>query len=87
MPPHRKLGEILVDLGVLKPREVNQILQAAHRRQPPEKFGKVARAMNLLGEEAILAGLAVQMNLFPDLTNPDLPAILARLQESTDPPR
>jgi hypothetical protein len=73
-------GEILVDLQVLVPAEVNRILEAQSRRRDRLKFGQVARDMGLLRDEHILAALAVQMNLFPGIKQMSLNAILRQLE-------
>src|SRR5947209_14181657 len=44
----KKLGEILVDLGVLTPLAVERILQAKRRSGCASKFGQLARKMGLL---------------------------------------
>ena len=61
MRDRKKLGEILVSLGVLSPHEVERILQAMRRHGDQAKFGQLARKMGLLHEEHFLAALAVQM--------------------------
>ena len=55
----RKLGEILVDLKVLTPLEVERVLEAMRRRHDRQKFGQMARDMSLVREEHVLAALAV----------------------------
>ena len=62
---HKRIGEILVDLGVLQPGEVERVLHALRRRGDFAKFGQVGKDMGLVREEHILAALAVQMDLFP----------------------
>src|SRR5690242_15673777 len=76
----KRLGEILVDLQVLTPTEVERVLEAMRRRRDRPKFGQVAREMGLLGEEHILAGLAVQMEMFPGIGSLSLNRLLDRLQ-------
>jgi len=65
MAERKRIGEILVQLRVLAPFDVDRVLEAMQRRRRPQKFGQTARAMGLLDEEHILAALAVQMNLVP----------------------
>jgi len=78
---HRKIGEILVDLGVLKNVDVNRVLDAMSRRHDRQKFGQMAQTMGLLREEHVLAALAVQMDLFPGIEQMSLAQILSSLQD------
>jgi hypothetical protein len=80
MRDRKKLGEILVGLGVLSSREVDRILQAMRRHGDQAKFGQLARKMGLLREEHILAALAVQMKLFPRVEAMSLSRLLDQLQ-------
>jgi hypothetical protein len=82
MRTRQRLGEILVELKVVTPADVGRILEALGRRGRPQKFGQMARAMGLVGEEHILAALAVQMNLFPGIHRLSLHQILQLLQTS-----
>ena len=75
----KKLGEILVDLKLLKPRDVDRVLDALSRRKQRQKFGQMARDMGLVDEEHILAALAVQMELFPGINRLSLTQILEQL--------
>jgi hypothetical protein len=84
MRERKRIGEILVDLQVLTSAEVDKVLEAMRRRRDQTKFGQVAREMGLLGEEHILAALAVQMQLFPGIQDLPLPRIMGRLRR---PPR
>ena len=77
----RKIGEILVGLGVLKSSDVNRVLDALSRRLDRQKFGQMAQTMGLLREEQILAALAVQMDLFPGIDRMSIQQILSSLQE------
>ena len=77
----RKIGEILVGLGVLKSSDVNRVLAALSRRLHRQKFGQMAQTMGLLREEQILAALAVQMDLFPGIERMSIQQILSSLQE------
>ena len=77
----RKIGEILVGLGVLKSSDVNRVLDALSRRLDRQKFGQMAQTMGLLREEHILAALAVQMDLFPGIERMSIQQILSSLQE------
>jgi hypothetical protein len=79
MRNRKKLGEILVDLKVLSPADVERVLSAIDRRFDRQKFGEVARNMGLVTEEHILAALAVQMGLFRGIENWTLDEILTRL--------
>jgi len=83
MPPfeRQKIGEILIDLGVLSPAQVDEVLCAIRRRRDQAKFGRVAREMGLLQEEHILAALAVQMRMFPGIQNLTLSKLLRRLRQ------
>jgi hypothetical protein len=78
---HRKIGEILVDLGVIKGGDVNRVLDALARRLDRQKFGQMAQTMGLLREEHILAALAVQMDLFPGIDRMTINQILTSLQD------
>jgi hypothetical protein len=78
---HRKIGEILVDLGVLKQVDVTRVLDALTRRLDRQKFGQMAQTMGLLREEHVLAALAVQMDLFPGIDRMSLAQILSSLQD------
>ena len=78
----KRLGEILAELGVLSPDQVDDVLSAMRRRRDRAKFGRVAREMGLLQEEHILAALAVQMEMFPGIQNMSLSRLLRRLRES-----
>jgi hypothetical protein len=80
MRGRKKLGEILVDLQVLTPREVERVLEALRRRWQRQKFGQMARDMGLVREEEILAALAVQMQLFPGIQAMSLKKVLQALQ-------
>ena len=79
MRGHKKLGEILVELKVLTPREVERVLEALRRRWQRQKFGQTARDMGLVTEEQVLAALAVQMNLFPGIQTMTLRKVLQEL--------
>jgi hypothetical protein len=82
LPRERKrLGEILVDLQVLTPAEVERIVEALRRRRGFAKFGQVGRDLGLLREEHILAALAVQMRMFPGIEDLGLNRLLTRLRE------
>ena len=80
MARQRKLGEILVDLKVLRPVDVERILAAVQRRGQRKKFGEMAVEMGLAREEHILAALAVQMELFPGIGRLRVEEILRQLQ-------
>lgn len=77
----KRIGEILVDLGVLTLQEVEQILDVMDCRDDCQKFGKIAREMRLVTEEQILAALAVQMQMFPNIDAMSLEQILKRLRD------
>lgn len=88
MVDRKKLGEILVELQVLTPAEVDRILMALRRRDDFTKFGQIGREMGLLREEHILAALAVQMQLFPNVQDMSLPKLMGRLRDPIrTPPR
>ncbi len=93
MLDRKRIGEILQELGVLSPAEVERVLTAMRRRDDFAKFGQVAKDMGLTSEEEILAAMAVQMELFQDgmtlsrvlqqlcdpaPSNPELPVKAAR---------
>jgi hypothetical protein len=77
---HKTIGEILVDLKLLRPRDIDRILDALAKRQRRQKFGQMARDMGLVEEEHILAALAVQMGLFPGIQRLSINQILEQLQ-------
>src|SRR4051794_9507921 len=77
----KKIGEILVDLQVLTPAEVERILLALRRRGGAGKFGQVGKEMGLVREEHILAALAVQLQLVPGAGDLSLGRLLQRLCE------
>jgi len=79
MTESKRIGQILVELQVLTHEEVERVLFAMRKRRDQSKFGHVAREMNLLREEHILAALAVQMELFPQVANMSLQRILGKL--------
>jgi hypothetical protein len=79
MQERKRLGEILIDLQVLTPAQVERVLQAMRRRRDLAKFGQVAKEMGLLREEHILAALAVQMQLFPGIGEMSLNRLLGTL--------
>jgi hypothetical protein len=65
MTPQRRLGEILIELGVLTSQEAEQVATAQCRRGDPVKFGKLAKDLGMVSDEQILAALAVQMGVVP----------------------
>jgi hypothetical protein len=77
----KKLGEILVELRVLKATDVGRVLSALTRRVDRQKFGQMAVTMGLAREEHILAALAVQMDLFPGIDRMAVSQILQNLRE------
>jgi hypothetical protein len=89
MRREKKLGEILIELQVLTPLDVERVLTAMRRRKDYTKFGAMARTLGLLREEHILAALAVQLRLIPGIQEFSLNRILASLQspDSGPPPR
>jgi hypothetical protein len=80
MSGRKKLGEILVDLHVLTNSQVERVLTALRRRRDQTKFGEMACSLGLLGEEHVLAALAVQLQLFPGIQDLGLKGILESLQ-------
>src|SRR5579884_3208280 len=80
MSAEQKLGEILLRLKALNRIDRDRVLETLRRSGRKQKFGQVARAMGLVGEEHILAALAVQMNLFPGVEWMTLEQILEYLQ-------
>jgi hypothetical protein len=85
MQDRKKLGEILVDLRILTPAEMERVLHALRLRRDHIKFGRLAREMGLLREEHILAALAVQMEMFPHIGELSLRGLLDRLQKPAGP--
>ncbi|MBN2429157.1 MAG: Flp pilus assembly complex ATPase component TadA [Deltaproteobacteria bacterium] len=63
---HRKVGEILVDMGALEPSEVDFILQRMEEKDG--RFGEIGVEEGLLDQEALAQALAQQFQLpFVDL--------------------
>jgi hypothetical protein len=85
MAAAKKLGEILVDLRVLKYADVERVMTALRRRGGSMKFGEMARSMGLVREEHILAALAVQLGLLPSIQGLSVNRILTSLQGSAEP--
>lgn len=81
MRERKRLGEILRELRVLTPADIERVLDALRRRRDQVKFGQIARDMGLLGDEHILAALAVQMQMFPRIEDLSLRRLLERLQQ------
>jgi hypothetical protein len=81
MRERKRLGEILRELRVLTPADIERVLDALRRRRDQVKFGQVARDMGLLGDEHILAALAVQMQMFPGIEDLSLRRLLECLQQ------
>jgi hypothetical protein len=79
MLDRKRIGEILTELGVLTPDEIERVLTAMRRRDDFAKFGQVAKEMGLTSEAEILAALAVQMELFQGACEMTLAHILRRL--------
>ncbi len=88
MLDRKRIGEILEELGVLTPTEIDDVLAALRRRGDFAKFGQVAKDMGLIREEHILAALAAQMELIPGATEMSLRQLLGRLRDPvvTSPP-
>jgi hypothetical protein len=85
MPERKRIGEILTDLRILTPAEVERVLHALRRRRDHVKFGRLAREMGLLREEHVLAALAVQMEMFPRIGELSLRGLLDRLRRPAGP--
>jgi hypothetical protein len=79
----KKIGEILVGLKVLSRFDADRVLEAMRKRQRKLKFGQMARGMGLIGEEHVLAALAVQMQLLPGIARMNLEQILHQLQSES----
>lgn len=76
---HRKIGEILVEMGALAPAEVRLVLE--QQGKSGQRFGEVAMARGLLSDELIAQALAQQFGLeYVDLAtvvvDPELAASL-----------
>jgi hypothetical protein len=83
MRERKKLGEILTDLEVLTPHEVDRVVTLLTRcKDRQKKFGQMARDLGLLDEQHILAALAVQMELFPGIEELTLEEVLESLLEA-----
>ncbi len=86
MPERKRIGEILVDLKVIEPTDIERILQALRRRGGTGKFGQVAKDMGLVREEHVLAALAVQLQLIPGVRDLTMSGLLASLSSGKAPP-
>jgi hypothetical protein len=82
----KRIGEILVDLHVLEPSDIERVLAALRRRGGRAKFGHVAKDMGLVREEHILAALAVQLQLIPGASDLTLAHLLKCLADPATPP-
>jgi hypothetical protein len=80
-PEHKRLGEILVDLGVITPQQAEDVAASMRRRRDRAKFGRVARDQGLLTEEHILVALAVQMRMFPGIERLTLSRLIRTLRQ------
>ena len=80
-----KIGEILVRLKVLTLGDVMLVLEARERRTRRSKFGQTARDMGLVTEEQVLAAMAVQMRLLPDIEQLTLEQVLQALTTAEQP--
>jgi hypothetical protein len=80
MQPVQKLGEILVGLKLLSRFDVGRVLEAMRRLPPAAEIRPDGPRHGLLGEEHILAALAVQMHLLPGIGRLSLPQILDQLR-------
>ena len=88
MAEHKKIGDILVELQLLTPAEVDRVLLALRRCGDHTKFGQAARDMGLVREEHVLAALAVQMQLFPNIHDMSLKQLMGKLRAPIrTPPR
>jgi hypothetical protein len=85
MHSQQKLGEILVRLKILNRIDRDRVMEVLRRCERRQKFGQAARAMGLVGEEHILAALAVQMELFPGIQRLTFEQILEYLQTADVP--
>ena len=85
MRAEHKLGEILIHLKVINRTDFHRVIEALRRGGRRQKFGQMARAMGLVTEEHILAALAVQMNLFPEIQRMTLQQILEYLHTADVP--
>ncbi len=83
MRGEKRLGEILVDLQILAPLDVERVLEALRRRRDHTKFGEMARALGYLRDEHVLAALAVQLKLLPGIGDMSMNRILDALQSPT----
>ena len=58
---HRKISEILVEMGVLAPAEARLVLE--QQGQLGQRFGEVAIAKGLIKDEVVAQALALQFGL------------------------
>lgn len=76
---HKKLGQVLVDLGFISEDQLWQILD--HHKQSGERTGRAAIALQLVTEDMLTQALAEQMGLKTvDLKNPELKVADAALK-------
>ena len=58
---HRKIGEILIEMGALAPAEVRLVVD--HQRESGKRFGETGIAQGLLSEAVVAQALAQQFGL------------------------
>lgn len=81
----KKIGQILIEMGVLTPKEAARIAAGLDRRDDPIKFGQLAKKMGFATEEEILAALAVQMEVVPLELQKNIRKVLHTLSDAPPP--
>ncbi len=59
--PHRKLGDLLVSLGIITPQQLQQSLE--QQKKTGQKLGEVLLELGFVNEELLFAVLAKQFNI------------------------
>jgi hypothetical protein len=59
--PHRKLGELLVSLGIITQQQLQQSLE--QQKKTGQKLGEILIELGFVNEELLFAVLAKQFNI------------------------
>lgn len=71
-PSRRKLGELLVETGLLAPEKLSEALKA--QKDSGKRLGQILVGMNLISEEEMAFALAMQLKIpYVDLTYHQIP--------------
>ena len=79
-PAQRQLGQILIEMGILDERKVNEALEHQKRMKPGTKIGQAMVELGFCDEVQIAKGLCRQFRLpFVDLSRSRIPQAVADL--------